>query len=509
MSSGEHNKAALGYTVTVVVGTLKRIAEAVLYALGGAIVVLLIGFVLYLENRPDLKIWHTAELDEEFTTKSDVNSFEEYLALEDRLFDQLDELVYEGIEANDRRLINRFYRGSESDPQRWPSNWNRSFVFEADEPVAGVLLLHGLSDSPYSLRNLGQRLHGEGVYVIGLRLPGHGTAPVGLVSVTWEDMDAAVRLAMIHLREQAGDRPLYMVGYSNGAPLSIHYTLSALQDPDLPMTDRLVLISPAIGISELAVFAVWQERLGRLLGLRKLAWNAILPEYDPYKYQSFAVNAATLARRLTILVQNDLKNLSSDGGLERFPPVLAFQSVVDATVSTPAVIGDLFMRLPLGSSELVLFDLNRETEIEQILRHDPLETLRTMFADRERHFDLQLLMNENHHSRRVVIRCTRAGGELVREVATGLEWPDGIYSMSHVALPFPYDDPLYGADEDVESPGIQIGTMDLRGERGVLQIPAADMLRLRWNPFYRYLEGRVLGFLGVAEETEHRCLITD
>jgi hypothetical protein len=35
----------------------------------------------------------------------------------------------------------------------------------------------------------------------------------------------------------------------------------------------------------------------------------------------------------------------------------------------------------------------------------------------------------------------------------------------------------------------------LRGERGALQINAADMLRLRYNPFYPYMERRLLEFL--------------
>ena len=61
-----------------------------------------------------------------------------------------------------------------------------------------------------------------------------------------------------------------------------------------------------------------------------------------------------------------------------------------------------------------------------------------------------------------------------------------------MALPFPADDPLYGGVDDDESPGIQIGNLALRGERGVLQISAADMLRLRWNPFHAYMEQRTL-----------------
>ena len=64
-----------------------------------------------------------------------------------------------------------------------------------------------------------------------------------------------------------------------------------------------------------------------------------------------------------------------------------------------------------------------------------------------------------------------------------------------MALPFPPDDPLYGS-VGAESPGIQLGNVALRGERGVLQVSAADMLRLRWNPFYSYLERRVVEFMG-------------
>jgi hypothetical protein len=39
----------------------------------------------------------------------------------------------------------------------------------------------------------------------------------------------------------------------------------------------------------------------------------------------------------------------------------------------------------------------------------------------------------------------------------------------------------------------------MRGERDVLQVRAADMLRLRWNPFYPYVEQRLLAFLGQRE----------
>jgi alpha-beta hydrolase superfamily lysophospholipase len=50
-----------------------------------------------------------------------------------------------------------------------------------------VLLLHGLTDSPYSMRALAELFAARGWYVVGLRLPGHGTAPAALTRVTWQD----------------------------------------------------------------------------------------------------------------------------------------------------------------------------------------------------------------------------------------------------------------------------------------------------------------------------------
>jgi len=350
--------------------SLSRILLRLLgYGLLGSVIVVLIVYISILENRSDLSVWHHADLDEEFTVESDVSSFSQYLALEDRLFAQLDKLVYVEVPRENRNSINRYSRGSLSDPGRWPVNWNRSFELRNDEPIAGVLLLHGLSDSPYSMRALGERLHKAGAWVLGLRIPGHGTAPSGLVEARWQDMAAAVRLAAHHVQNTIGDKPFYLVGYSNGGALSIEYTLSMLDDASLPRPSGVILLSPEIGVSKIAALAVWQARLGHLLGLEKLAWNSVIPEYDPFKYGSFSVNAGDLAHRITIHIQEQLTALQGTGKLEKMPPILAFQSSVDATVSPRALVENLFDRLSPATHELVLFDINREVGTEDLLKN--------------------------------------------------------------------------------------------------------------------------------------------
>ena len=330
----------------ILISTTKKIIKALVYLLIGGLTVLVTVFVLYLESRPDLSIWHTAALDAEFTTESPVTDFAEYIKLEEKLFQQLADDVYARVPPEGRHYLNRYNRGSMSDPNSWTQNWNRTFELPQESPKAGVLLLHGMSDSPYSLHTIGLRLHEAGTMVIGLRIPGHGTAPSGLVQTHWQDMAAAVRLAMVHLQEKADGKPLYIIGHSNGSALALHYTLSTLDDPQLPKPDGLVLVSPAIGVTPLAAFAVWQARLGSLLGLDKLAWNDLGVEYDPYKYNSFAVNAGDQVYRLTSAIQKGIKKHKDAGRLEKLPPILAFQSDVDTTVSTSAIIAGLFEKLP-------------------------------------------------------------------------------------------------------------------------------------------------------------------
>jgi len=473
---------------------IRRILKALGYLIMGGFTVLIIAGILHLNNRPDLDTWHEADLDAEFTVTSEVQDFSGYLAREEKLFAQLDKEVLDQIAPEDRRRINRYHRGSLSDPARWQRNWNRTFELEPDKPQMGVLLLHGMSDSPYSLRTIGQRLHQTGARVIGLRLPGHGTAPAGLVTVKWEDMAAAVELAVRYLRDKAGGRPIFIVGYSTGAALAVQYALKTLEEADLPKVAGLVLISPSIGVTGAAALAVWQARIGHLLGLDKLAWNSIGPEYDPFKYNSFAVNAGDQVYRLTLEIQSCFDKLGKTGSL----------SIVDATVSTQAVTDGLFKRLPEGGHELVLFDINRRVEVKELLSRNPETIINPLLNGDSLTFALSLVTNRNAENPEVMIRHRPTGKSEVTEKAIAFAWPDGIYSLSHVALPFPESDPLYGGTMADSSPGISLGNFAPRGERNVLQISANDMLRQRWNPFYVLLENRLVEFVGQRITTADR-----
>jgi hypothetical protein len=68
-------------------------------------------------------------------------------------------------------------------------------------------------------------------------------------------------------------------------------------------------------------------------------------------------------------------------------------------------------------------------------------------------------------------------------------------SLSHIALPFPPDDPLYGQRRPEKADTIFLGQMAIQGERGLLRFSSDWLLRLRYNPFYDFLENRVVEWL--------------
>jgi hypothetical protein len=70
---------------------VRLVRRAIGYGLLGAVVVLLLIYIVVLDRREDLELWHEVHLDEEYRQEGEVTDFEGYLELEDRLFKQLDE----------------------------------------------------------------------------------------------------------------------------------------------------------------------------------------------------------------------------------------------------------------------------------------------------------------------------------------------------------------------------------------------------------------------------------
>jgi alpha-beta hydrolase superfamily lysophospholipase len=375
-------------------------------------------------------------------------------------------------------------------------------VLKAAKPIGGALLVHGLSDAPYSLRALAQRLHAEGYTVVGLRVPGHGTCPRALAEANWKDWTAAVRVAVQGVRGMIpAEAPLILAGYSNGGALGVHYAASALDDKSLPTVNAVLLFSPMIGISPAARVSGLYRVVARLSGDEKALWSDVSAEVDPFKYSSWPMNASEQAWDLTQEVERRLASIEKSGRMGQMPPILAMQSAIDSTVIVPKLITALFDRLqPGGSSELVLFDVNRVEWLGNLMDLSFEREIRPRLQRKDLPFRLTLVRNSAPDSSSVKVQ-TRSGGSWT-ETELGEAWPRGVFSLSHVAVPIPPTDPVYGTAEATAKSGLPLGSLTMRGEHGALAISDSMLIRQRNNPFYQFMEDHAMKWL--AENTKAR-----
>lgn len=160
----------------------------------------------------------------------------------------------------------------------------------------GVLLIHGLLDCPFSLRDLGIHLQGQGIPCRSILLPGHGTRPQDLFTVTWQDWMDTLRYGVESLKKEVDH--LYLAGYSTGAALSIY---QALQDSSLA---GIILIAPAIRIKVPINLIVTWRYLKKWLHINHLEFIDKQEEVDYTKYLSIPFNAV---KQVSLLTDNLLE----------------------------------------------------------------------------------------------------------------------------------------------------------------------------------------------------------
>ncbi len=203
----------------------------------------------------------------------------------------------------------------------------------------GILLVHGLTDSPYDMRALARFFQGECFYVQALLLPGHGTRPGDLLEVTGKEWVKAYSFGVETLKRKAEE--VYLGGFSTGGTLAVHH---ALKDDEIR---GLFLFSPAVEITPAASWACWLAALDGIFPM--FGWlGPIQPDEDPYKYESFTANAACQVFRLTKEVE------TSRSRRPLAAPLFVAASADDATVHTSATI-ELFQETTAKRKKMILY----------------------------------------------------------------------------------------------------------------------------------------------------------
>ena len=222
------------------------------------------------------------------------------------------------------------------------------------------------------------------------------------------------------------------------------YALDAIEDPTLPRARP-----PRADLADDRHHRVRALRRHRRLARRVpgLRQGGVARRSCPSSTRSSTTRSRSTARGSRrcsrARCRSRSRGYARDGRLAELPPILTFQSVVDFTVSTRAIVTALYAHLPANGSELVLFDLNRSAKFGPLLRaRAPTRVLDRLLPDPPRALPHRRSSpTPSPDSRDVVERVIEAGARrrAVR-APLGLAYPRDVFSLSHVALPFPLDD---------------------------------------------------------------------
>lgn len=307
----------------------------------------------------------------------------------------------------------------------------------------GILLIHGLFDCPFSVKDIAIRLEAQGMLCRAVLLPGHGTTPDDLVDINCEEWIQTVRYGISSLKDKV--EHIILVGYSTGAALSLHQALNDSSISAIVMLAPLVRIKvPVEPLLDWTNFVSWFKN--------HHIWLTKQEEKDYAKYLSIAFNAVTEASRLTSMVDS----MQLDKKLEC--PIFMAVSREDQIISSHDAI-NLFHRNQHPQSQLLIYT-----------------------PDRQRHADPRIHTRSSYYP------------EL------------NIKHFSHIALPFSPQNQHYGQRGDYEDASHSARENILYGSFNLIEVNFYDWLRklrltkfhrreLTYNPDFDHMASRIVDFI--------------
>ncbi|HLQ81979.1 MAG TPA: alpha/beta fold hydrolase [Bacillota bacterium] len=210
----------------------------------------------------------------------------------------------------------------------------------ADGPVRGaVVLSHGFTGSPFSLRGWGEQLVAAGYEVSVPRLAGHGTTWQEMNRTDWTDWYGTVEAEVLRLSERH-DR-VGVGALSMGGSLALRI---AQQHPD--RVTGLALVNPSVGSADPKMRFV--PLLSRFVpSIEGIADDIAKPDVTERAYPRTPLRAVASMMRLWRTVRADLDQVRC--------PILLFRSLVDHVVDP-------------SSAKLIMEQVSSESVTERLLQ---------------------------------------------------------------------------------------------------------------------------------------------
>jgi carboxylesterase len=209
-------------------------------------------------------------------------------------------------------------------------------AYTHDGGPTGVLLCHGFTGSPQSLRPWAEYLADAGLSVSLPRLPGHGTTWQEMARTRWEDWFAEVNRAFDELQSRSDE--IFVMGLSMGGCLALR--LAELHEKAIR---GLVLVNPSITADSALLFASVRVLKFFVPSVKGIASDIKKPGSVEAGYDRTPLKAAASLPGLWQTTQQHLAELTQ--------PVLVFHSKTDHVVG-PASLSLLTRTLPASQLEV-------------------------------------------------------------------------------------------------------------------------------------------------------------
>jgi len=225
----------------------------------------------------------------------------------------------------------------EGAPAGWMQDW--SAIGTGKNAHIGVLLVHGFTGAPPSMRPWGEFFHSKGFTVRVPLLPGHGTKAEDLNNVNWQEWPAKVEHELSELQKTCDI--IFLVGLSMGGGTVLNV---ATNNNDA--IAGIVLVNPWIHLKGMSVELAFL--ISRFRKMRASVGNDIKrPGVTEWGYDATAILGVYEALKM---LRNTRKNLGAVT-----VPVQLFHSVEDHT-------------LPVSNTEIILSEIGSKdkTRIELV-----------------------------------------------------------------------------------------------------------------------------------------------
>ena len=188
--------------------------------------------------------------------------------------------------------------------------------FSHDGGPVGVLVLHGFTGSPRTVRPWAEHLAAAGFTVRAPRLPGHGTTWQDLATTGWEDWYATAEQSLLDLTSRS--RRTFVTGLSMGACLALR-----LAQVHGAAVSGLVVVNPSLA-ADTKLFLIAPVLKHVVPSLPGIEGDIKKPDGDEDGYKRIPVRAAATLPALWKTTAAHLSQVTQ--------PLLVYRSTVDHVV---------------------------------------------------------------------------------------------------------------------------------------------------------------------------------